>query len=97
MLFGNTYLRVLTPITTNGVNPRISDGQVEYRETYLPYTAKRHLDELNMKLPDHLKKQIEVIGKEPEARGGSVRNIIRANSGVNTESVADVMAKAAKK
>lgn len=64
MINNGSYLRVLTPRTSNGVNPIIVDGQVQYKETSLPMAAKRHLEEQNRKLPDHLKKIIEVVYNE---------------------------------
>lgn len=66
MFFNGPYLRVFSPATTNGVNPKIgSDGRVEYNEAYLPLTARKSIETKNRRLPDHLKKRIEVVGDEP--------------------------------
>lgn len=61
MVNSGSYLRVLTPRTSNGVNLIVVDGQVQYKETSLPMSAKRYIEEQNRKLPDHLKKIIEVV------------------------------------
>lgn len=56
------YLRVTSPLTIDGVRPKYDQrGQMMYKETELPLTAKKYMDEQNRKLPDHLKKKIEVI------------------------------------
>lgn len=65
MFFKGTYLRVLKPRTTNGVNVKIGDdGRMEYKEVHLPLTAKKNLEIRNAKKPDHLKMKIEVVGGE---------------------------------
>ena len=56
------YLRVLSPRTTNGNNLLINErGMVEYKEDHLPYSAKRYIEQYNAKLPQHLRKKIEVV------------------------------------
>lgn len=66
MFFNGPYLRVLSPATTNGVNLKIGDDdKVIYKEAHLPLTAKRSIEQQNAKLPDHLKKKVEVVGTEP--------------------------------
>lgn len=63
MFFNGPYLRVLSPVTTNGVNLKIGeDDKVVYKEAHLPLSAKRELEKQNAKLADHLKKKIEVVG-----------------------------------
>jgi len=63
--FTGTYLRVLSPRTTNGLSPEIGqDGKIVFREDHLPLSAKRYLESQNKKLPDILKKTIEVVGGE---------------------------------
>lgn len=62
------YLRVKSPITTDGINIKLSGDRVQYKITELPLTAKRELEKQNAKLPDNLKKIIEVVGME-EKRG----------------------------
>lgn len=55
-------LRVLSPKTEDGNRPRIGpDGRIVYKEEFLPLTAKRALDRQNNRLPNHLKKVIEVV------------------------------------
>lgn len=62
MFFTGNYLRVSSPVTTNGTNPKIGeDGRVEYKETLLPLTARKALESQNKKLPEHLRKKIEVV------------------------------------
>lgn len=59
------YLRVLSPKTRNGNDLVIGeDGRVEYKETHLPMSSKRYMELQNAKLPDHLKKKIEVVYDE---------------------------------
>jgi hypothetical protein len=60
MLKGS-YLRVLTPITTNGTNIKLEKGVAQYKETFLPLTAKKELEAQNRSLPEHLRKEIEVV------------------------------------
>jgi hypothetical protein len=65
MFFKGTYLRVLKPRTTNGVNVKIGpDQRIEFKEVHLPYTAKKNLEIKNAKKPDHLKMIIEVVSDE---------------------------------
>lgn len=55
-------LRVLSPKTEDGNRPRIGpDGRIVYKEEFLPLTAKRALDRQNNRLPNHLRKVIEVV------------------------------------
>lgn len=61
-LFKGNYLRVLTPCTTNGTSPMLDKkGQLVYKETLLPVSAKRDLEEQNKILPEILRKKIELI------------------------------------
>jgi len=61
--FTGSYLRVLSPRTTNGLSPQIGpDGKLVYREDHLPLSAKKHLENQNKKLPEILRKTIEVVG-----------------------------------
>lgn len=60
--FQGTYLRVLTPQTINGVYPKMGpDGRQLFKETHLPLSARPAMDKLNRKLPEALKKKIEVV------------------------------------
>lgn len=64
--FKGKYLRVTTPITTNGTLPLIINGQQQYEETHLPVTAMKELEKKNKHLErtgsGHLVAKIEVVG-----------------------------------
>lgn len=61
-LFKGSYLRVLSPKTTDGRTPMLdNEGRIVYAETPLPVTAKRDLELQNKDLPDILKKKIELV------------------------------------
>lgn len=62
------YLRIKSPITTDGANILIVGDRVQYKETHLPMSAKKYMEAQNAKLPGNLKKIIEVVGGE-EKRG----------------------------
>lgn len=61
MVFNGNYLRVSTPRTTDGVTPQMVDGRLVYKEDFLPLSALKDLNEQNLKLPEILKKKIEVV------------------------------------
>lgn len=64
-LFKGSYLRVLTPCTTDGTSPMMDeDGRIVKKETFLPVSAKRDLDIQNKYLPDILKKTIQLVTEE---------------------------------
>lgn len=70
MYFQGTYLRVSTPETVNGLVPKIGpDGQVVYKETFLPLSAKKSLEAKNQRLikkgHGHLKMIIEQVSDTP--------------------------------
>lgn len=68
--FNEPYLRVLTPRTTNGMYPKMGpDGRQEMKETHLPLSARPMLEGHNRKLPDALKKKIEVVNPVPAFNG----------------------------
>lgn len=60
------YLRVITPVTTNGTLPMIVNGQQQFEETFLPLTARKHLERKNARLQKngfaHLVAKIETVG-----------------------------------
>lgn len=65
-----TYLRILTPETINGVYPKMGpDGRQGFKETHLPLSARPAMERLNRKLPDALKKRIEVVDGAPVSNG----------------------------
>lgn len=64
--FKGKYLRVTTPVTTNGILPLIVNGVPQYEETHLPLTAQKELEKKNQHLirtnNAHLVAKIEVVG-----------------------------------
>lgn len=68
--FKGDYLRVLSPVTTDGTTPVIGeDGKIKYKEDHLPTTAQKILEKKNLKLPVHLRKKIELVpAYRPEPR-----------------------------
>lgn len=64
-MFPNGTIRVVTPVTEDGNRPKIVDGMPVYKETFLPKTAKRAMEKQNDRLPNHLKKSIEVLEDAP--------------------------------
>lgn len=67
-LFKGDYLRVLSPVTVDGMTPKMSnDGRQEYKEDHLPVSALKGLERRNLKYPPHLRKKIELVsGYKPE-------------------------------
>jgi len=67
MYFTGSYLRVITPKTTNGIIPQIIDGEAQYNETFLPLSARKQLEAKNRRLLrngfKHLAMEIEVVGE----------------------------------
>lgn len=59
--FKGEYLRVKSPVTTNGITPKMVNGQMVYKEDHLPVTARKILEKKNLKLPEHLRKIIEHV------------------------------------
>lgn len=66
MVFKGNYLRVSTPRTTDGVTPQMEDGRLVYKEDFLPLSALKDLNEQNLKLPEILKKKIEVVKNDEQ-------------------------------
>lgn len=65
--FKGRYLRVTTPVTTNGTTIMLdSTGKAVTEETHLPITALKELEKKNRHLErtgsGHLKMKIEVVG-----------------------------------
>jgi len=66
VLGGNgPYLRVITPVTTNGTTPLLIDGVQQTEETFLPLSAKKELEKKNRHLERtgsaHLMMKIETV------------------------------------
>lgn len=63
---GGAYLRVTTPVTTNGTTPLLINGIQQTEETFLPLTAKKDLEKKNRHLErtgsGHLVMKIEIVG-----------------------------------
>lgn len=60
--FKGDYLRVLSPVTIDGLTPKMdSEGKMIYKEDHLPVTAQKILEKKNLKLPQHLRKKIELV------------------------------------
>jgi hypothetical protein len=56
------HLRIVSVITVDGVRPKLDEtGQQMFKETLLPLTARKNLEERNQGLPKHLKMKIEVV------------------------------------
>lgn len=77
-------LRVLSPKTEDGNRPRIgTDGRIEYKEEFLPLTAKRALERQNNRLPAHLKKIIEPVITREAVKPGPVVQDFNLGNGTN--------------
>lgn len=59
--FKGDYLRVQTPITSDGVSPVVENDRIKYREDHLPITARKMLEQKNGRLPTGLRKKIELV------------------------------------
>lgn len=64
MIFPKGTLRVTSPVTVDGNRPKIVDGKQVYKETLLPKTAKRALENQNKRWPEHLRKKIEALDED---------------------------------
>jgi hypothetical protein len=62
-IYNGDYMRVLTPETTDGQNLRIVNDRVVYKESHMPFneTAKKMLEQENLRLPPHLRHKIEIV------------------------------------
>lgn len=66
-MFKSGYLKVLTPVTTNGRDPVMTtEGKIKYRESHMHPLAQKRMIAKNAKLPNHLKHIIELVKEEPE-------------------------------
>ena len=60
--FEGPYLRVLTPVTSNGTNLVYrADGSVQYKEQHMPLSSRKNLEAKNRSLPEHLRHKIEIV------------------------------------
>ncbi len=62
-IYTGDYIRVLTPETIDGINLKIVNDRVVYRESHvaLSDTAKRELELENKRRPPHLQHKIEIV------------------------------------
>lgn len=60
-MFKGDYLRVLTPETIDGVNLKYRNNRPVYKEAHLPLSARKHIERKNAKLPEQLRKKIELV------------------------------------
>lgn len=69
MYFTGPYLRITTPRTTNGIIPKLQNGQQLSKETFLPLSARKQIEKKNARLVKrgfkHLVSTIEVVGDGP--------------------------------
>lgn len=84
-LFNGDYLRVLTPITTDGVIPLMKNGEQVYKEMHLPYGAKSRLEAKNLYRQPHLRHIIEVV------KNGGVK-VAQRRRVVNRKTISDTAA-----
>lgn len=74
-IHGKKFLRVETPITSDGINLKYDEnGKVQYKTTFLPITAKKEIERNDARSPKHLQKKITVMSgdtdtPEPAATG----------------------------
>lgn len=65
-IFKGGYLRVTTPVTTNGTTPLLINGVQKTEETFLPLSARKELEKKNKHLErtgsPHLVMKIETVG-----------------------------------
>lgn len=65
----NSYLRVLTPQTIDGVNLAYDeDKKPIFKETHLPLTAKKYLEIENENRPQQIKHTLEVVDVKKEVK-----------------------------
>jgi hypothetical protein len=73
------HLRVKTPITTDGLTLAYDSFQrPKYSITHLPITAKAALEKANKRLPNHLKKIIEIIDpiEAPKSPAANLKKLV---------------------
>lgn len=79
MYFTGPYLRVTTPKTTNGIIPKLHNGQQEVAETFLPLSARKALEAKNRRLEKngfrHLMMEIEVVGGSQPVSSAPVKTV----------------------
>lgn len=66
-MFKGPYLRIITPVTTNGIIIAMDEqGRMKTEETFLPLTARKHIEMENARLEKsghkHLVHKIETVG-----------------------------------
>lgn len=60
--FQGDYLRVLTPITSDGTQVEYGpDGRIKFKESHAPLESKQHFERENRRLPNGLKHILEEV------------------------------------
>lgn len=85
MYFKGDYLRVVSPVTEDGNRPLIDPetGKQVWKETALPVTARKALEDQNKRLPNHLKKKIEYVSTQEERPIANKENPVIRKKKVN--------------
>lgn len=84
MIFKGGTLRVVSPVTEDGNRPKI-DPETRlpiYKETFMPKSAKPALDKQNKRLPNHLKKKIELLPSDYVQPSQAVQEVAPVQSPV---------------
>lgn len=68
------YLRVSKPITSDGINLIIKDDRVQYKETFLPVKAMKHIERKDAQKPPGLRSKLEIIKNEAPVKVKSKAN-----------------------
>lgn len=68
--FKGNYLRVLSPVTSDGQIPVMQNGQAKYKESHMAYGAAKYLESINKKLPAHLKHIVEKVDQQSRVQPG---------------------------
>jgi len=74
MVFQGNYLRVTSLRTVDGTTPLIIDGELQYKEDFLPLSAKQFIETQNKDLPEILRKRIEVVKGDQPAKESKTSN-----------------------
>lgn len=68
MYFTGPHLRVTTPLTTNGMIPKIEMGEQQFKTDFFPLSARKAFEGKRNRLIKngfkHLAPEIEVVGEE---------------------------------
>lgn len=87
MALKGSYLRVLTPITSDGISPVTENDKIKYREDHLPLTAKKMLEAKNAKLSPHLRKKIEEVNEYSQPKYTKPQKEVEVEESFEVETV----------